>query len=347
MPTWTASAEATAITGYVVESGYGGVIPLTFPILLTQCESGGGSTKLYFPDDGISAPPDNPAIGTPWPFGPNNRIAIPLCSNGPGNVGWIDWSAPNGGASEIAAEIRTPGNPPISTPHWYEVTETGAITSLDDDMDTWEGKDIYLPIFHAEADDPSTAADEELIGTCDAEPANPKKALIDCAAADMGANGQGWYFLETIGVFHLEHSYIQGNHQAECNGPGLLTGLSIRSQEPGEQLPDRLLQREGRREQHDRRKHDSDERVHAARDPADPLALAGPNERWPGVGAGEAPDPGAGRSRPTRLGCTPAIRARHLQGMPRPAWTRPPARRGCPGRLAGVSRWSVEERPAT
>jgi len=227
MPQWTASAEATAITGYAEESGYGGVIPLTFPILLTQCESGGGPAKLYFPDDGIVDPPDNPAFATSWPFGPNNRIAIPLCSNGPGNVGWIDWDAPNGGASEIAAEIRTPGNPPISTPRWYEVTETGGITSLDDDMDTWEGKDITLPIFHAEPDDPGTAGvDETLIGTCDAQPADPRNDLNDCAPADVGANGQGWYFLVTFATFHLEHSYIQGNFEAECNDPALASPAS-------------------------------------------------------------------------------------------------------------------------
>ena len=226
MSQWTASAEATAITGFAEESGFGGLIPLTFPILLTECESGGGPDKLYFPDDGIVDPPDNPAFGTSWPFGPNNMIAIPLCQNGPGNVGWIDWEAPNGGAAEIATAIRTPNNGPISTPHWYEVTETGGITSLDDDMDTWEGKDITIPIFHAEADDPGTAIDETLIGTCDAEPANPKDDINDCDAADIGANGQGWYFLETFGTFHLEHSYIQGMHEAECNDPALASTAS-------------------------------------------------------------------------------------------------------------------------
>lgn len=226
MNQWTSTAQATAITGYAEESGYGNVIPLTLPILLTECTSGGGSTKIYFPDDGITSPPDNPQYGMPWPFGPNNHVALPLCSNGPGNVGWIDWTPPAGGASELSAAIQNPNNPPISTPHWYYITETGAVTSTDAAMDTWEGKDILIPIFHAEADDPSTPFDEELIGTCDATPASPRTSLSNCAAADIGANGQGWYFLVTFGTFHLEHSYIQGNHQAECNANTLVSPAS-------------------------------------------------------------------------------------------------------------------------
>jgi hypothetical protein len=222
---WKSTAQATAITGYAQEAGIGGLIPFTLPILLTECQSGGGSNKIFFPDDGISGG-GNPAFGTPWPFGPNNMVAIPLCSNGPGNVGWIDWDPPAGGASEVGASIRTPDNPPISTPHWYYITETGGMTSLDDDMDTWEGKDVLIPIFHAEADDPSTSLNEELLGTCDATPANPRTSLSNCPTADIGANGQGWYFLVSFGIFHLEHSYIQGNHESECNDSALVSPAS-------------------------------------------------------------------------------------------------------------------------
>lgn len=220
MNSWRSSADATAITGYAEDTGYGGLLPITFPILLTQCEPGGGSSKLYFPDDGASPP------GMEWPFGPANRIAIPLCSNGPGNVGWIDWTPTAGGAAEVAASIRGADSPPISTPRWYYITQTGAIASLDDDMDIWEGKDVTFPIFYAQADDPSTGPDESLIGTCDAEPRGAKDDLGDCPAADIGANGPGWYFLVGLGVFHLEHAYIQGNFEAECDDPSLVSTAS-------------------------------------------------------------------------------------------------------------------------
>lgn len=213
---FTASANATAVTGYVDEVGVGGLIPLTFPIILTRCDTGGGSNRLY-----------HPLGDEEWPTGPENMVALPLCSNGPGNVGWIDWDPPFGGASDIAASIRTPDNGTVTTPKWYFVAETGAVTSLDDDMDTWEGKDILLPIFHVQADDPATPEDEALLGTCDTEPGGSQTLLGDCPAGHNGGTGQNqWYYLVAFGEFHLEHSYIQGNYEAECNDSSLAVPAS-------------------------------------------------------------------------------------------------------------------------
>jgi Flp pilus assembly protein TadG len=215
----TASATATAVTGYVDEVGRGGLIPLTFPVIITQCETGSGPAKLVNPVE-----PVDPETGlTLWPTGEANMVALPLCSNGPGNVGWIDWDPPAGGASDIAASIIEPDNGTITTPKWYFVAETGAVKSLDDEMDTWETKDILLPIFHVQLDDPATpAVDETLIGTCDTEPTGDQTRLRDCPAGHNGGTGQNqWYFLVSFGEFHLEHSYIQGLHEAECNDPSL------------------------------------------------------------------------------------------------------------------------------
>lgn len=220
--TFTAAAEATAVTGYAEDSGFGGLIPLALPVTLSQCQTGGGSNRLVNP---LGGDPDAIPPTGQWPVGPENVIAIPLCSNGPGNVGWIDWTPPFGGASEIGASIRTPNNGPISTKHWYFINETGAITSLDDDLDTWEGKDIMLPIFYAKADDPATSGtDESLIGSCSATPTGNQDQVGDCPPGQIGfTGGQGWYFLISFGDFHLEHSYIQGNHEAECNDPSLIS----------------------------------------------------------------------------------------------------------------------------
>lgn len=212
---FTAAAEATAITGFAVESGFGGLMPLTFPLILTQCDTSGGSNRLFHPLG-------NPPAGE-WPTGPNNMVAMPLCSNGPGNVGWIDWDPPYGGASDIATSIANPDNPPVTTPHWYLVNETGGITSLDNDVDTWEGKDIIFPIYDAHADDAATpSVDESFLGTCDTTPTGTQTLLADCPAGQEGlSGGSGWYLFVTFGKFHLEHSYIQGNHETECNDPSL------------------------------------------------------------------------------------------------------------------------------
>jgi hypothetical protein len=220
---FTASAEATAVTGYAETSGHGALIPLALPITLTQCETGSGSNKLVFP---LGGDPDAVPPTGQWPTGPDNIVALPLCSNGPGNVGWIDWYQ-SGGASTIADSIRNPNSPPISTPHWYQITETGAITSLDDDMDIWEGKDITIPIFYSRADDPLTPADESLLGTCDSAPGGAQDLLADCPSGDEWSTGtSGWYFLVTLGEFHLINSFIQGNHEVECNDPALASAAS-------------------------------------------------------------------------------------------------------------------------
>jgi hypothetical protein len=217
--TFTASAEATAITGYAEDSGVGGLLPVTFPIILTQCETGGGSNRLY-----------HPLGNAEWPVGPNNVVAIPLCSNGPGNVGWIDWDPPAGGASDIAASILGRDNVTVTTPGWYFVAQTGQITSLDNEMDFWENKPVTIPIFHAEADDPSTPQDESILGTCDTEPGGDKDELSDCPPGHNGGNGQNqWYFFTTFAQFHLLHSYIAQNHEDECNDPSL---VSIASSDP-------------------------------------------------------------------------------------------------------------------
>ena len=178
-PSFTASAEATAVTGFAVDSGFGNVIPLTIPVILTQCETGGGSDRL-------NHPLGNAPAGE-WPTGPANMIAIPLCSNGPGNIGWIDWTPTAGGASEVGASIRNPNNPPITTPHWYYIAELGGMTSLDDDMDTLEGTDILIPIYDAHANDPATPADESYLGTCDATPTGTRLSFLTAQLAKRGS----------------------------------------------------------------------------------------------------------------------------------------------------------------
>ena len=206
-----ATVEATSITGYLESISANGLMPLTFPLIFTQCETGGGSNRLYNPL--IGSPPSND-----WPVGPNNLVALPLCSNGPGNVGWIDWDPPFGGASDVAASILNPDSGEVFSPHWYFVAETGGITSLDDEMDTWEGRDIQLPIFHLEPDLPATPEDESLLGTCDEEPGGSKDDINDCPSGHNGGTGQNqWYFFVDFAKFHLISSFIQGNHETECN----------------------------------------------------------------------------------------------------------------------------------
>jgi len=199
---FSASATATARSGYV--TAYGGpLLPVTFPVQATGCDGSG------------NAIPSTVA----WPV--LVTLAIPLCKDSQGNVGWLDWTPTAGGTSELAdAIIPPPGNPPILTPHWYYITATGNINSgtVQTAMEYWIGTDILLPIF-----------DE----TCDGTPANllPNQPglISDCVdgGGTLGGHGSNnWYFLVGFAAFHLEQVFVNGGDGGLCNAyyPVLVVG---------------------------------------------------------------------------------------------------------------------------
>jgi Flp pilus assembly protein TadG len=194
LPGFTASATATAISGYVTGLA-GPVLPVTFPVFATACDG------------------TNEAIGstTLWPVGSSNVLTIPLCKDSQGNVGWLDWTPTAGGVSELAgAVLGNPANGTITTPRWYYITATGNVNSsqVQTALEFWLETEVTLPIFSA---------------TCDDTPANlsnPVGALTDCVAGGGNLGGHGsnnWYFLVGFAGFHLDAVYVQGSHTAECN----------------------------------------------------------------------------------------------------------------------------------
>lgn len=231
---FTATAEATARTGFLKTFSASALMPVTFPVLLEQCIPGSGSNGLVLPTYG--SPPSHS-----WPTGPNNVVALPFCSNGPGNVGWIDWTPPAGGASELAAQILNPNGPAIQKQHWYFVSQTGAITSVDDEFDTWENRDIFIPIFYVEVDNSANPPVPSLIGTCDTQPADLAD-VMSCPAGHLGGNGTNqWYYITAFASFHLLHSYIAQNHQAECNDASLASTATYGGNTGGSALNNCLI----------------------------------------------------------------------------------------------------------
>jgi hypothetical protein len=211
---FTATAEATARTGYLTTVNANALMPITFPVMLEQCIPGSGSNGLVLPTDTLGS--------HSWPTGPNNMVALPFCANGPGNIGWIDWTPTAGGASELADQILNPNGPAVHVNHWYFITQTGDITSVDDEFDTWENRDIKIPIYYVEASTGSPPV-PSLIGTCDTQPTNLTD-VNSCPGGHLGGNGSNeWYYITAFANFHLVHSYIANNHQAECNDPNLVS----------------------------------------------------------------------------------------------------------------------------
>ena len=200
---FTSREDATAVTGYlegVCPASAGcNILPITFPVTTFDCN---GTNKIVY---------DSPAAF--WQ-NPSAVLVVPLCSNGPGNVGWIDWTPPAGGTSELRAAILTPSNPALQWPNWHQVTQTGGPDGVEDEMRTWDGQMVQIPLFDA---------------TCDDTPTGP--GVTDCPPGALGGNGPDqWTHVAAMTTFELcgvtipecvaagyDHgAYIQGSNGAVC-----------------------------------------------------------------------------------------------------------------------------------
>ena len=188
----TSSTNATAVSGLLQGTCSAAtgcvVLPVTAPVTVVTC-------------DGSNNP-----VGTSTPWPKNVRVIVPLCKNGPGNVGWLDWTPKGGGASELENSILHPDNPPIDLPSWQYVTATGNINSkpIDDALNTYIGQTVLFPLFDL---------------TCGSDPvfANVKVAP-NYGCSDIGGNGSNqWYRFPVFSSFILEHAWVNGVHKAECD----------------------------------------------------------------------------------------------------------------------------------
>src|SRR3990172_4689597 len=184
------------------------VIPVTVPLTIVECDGTNGSVS----------PVDPPTTWTAT----ETPIVVPLCVNGPGNVGWLDWTPTAGGTPELEQSIRYPDNDEMTIPDWFYVTSTGDVNSklIEDALnETWGGKVVLFPQFDL---------------TCDAQPRGP--GLDDCPAGHVGGNGQQqWYHLPQFAAFQFcggtpnwcdgsgggttygQGAYITGNDKATCD----------------------------------------------------------------------------------------------------------------------------------
>jgi len=197
----TASAKATAVAGYVesiCSAAAGcGILPVTIPVNLIACDSG----------DPVTTDANGDNIPDQWPYF-NVRVVIPLCGNGPGNVGWLDWTPTQGGTSELVSAIKDPSNPAMEFPSWRYMTATGNVNSQDveDALNYYALNQIpvQVPMFDS---------------TCDEQPPipnpNPDPGNEPCPAGHSPGNGQNnWYHLPRLAAFQFEYpkgAFITGN----------------------------------------------------------------------------------------------------------------------------------------
>lgn len=208
--------RATSVSGYLQglcdasQGNYCAVLPVAIPVNVVNC-------------DGSNNPINT---GIPWTW--NQVYKVPLCQNGPGNVGWLDWTPPGGGTPELINSILHPDNPAINLPSWQYVTETGNVNSagVEDAIRTYDGQIVLIPQFDL---------------TCNPhpgnEPDNSTPPIITgpdygCPAGMLGGNGANqWYRMPSFAYFQLcdisqsdctavgaDHgAYVNGNNSSVCD----------------------------------------------------------------------------------------------------------------------------------
>jgi hypothetical protein len=174
--------------------------------------------------------PNKPVdTGEPWEFGVVYRV--PLCNNSPGNVGWLDWTPPGGGAGEVVCSILNADNPAIDLPSWQNVPAAGNVNggggacgmSIEDAIRTYEGETVLVPEFDLTCN-PSNGTDPD-----SSQPAIVTAPNYGCPAGHLGGNGTNqWYRMPSFAFFQLcsptlagcngwHAAYIQGNNSTVCD----------------------------------------------------------------------------------------------------------------------------------
>ena len=188
---WTITQDAIAVSGpttactTVVTDCRN--LPITFPVQVYQCTNNGKTLPINPPQD--------------WQFG--QTIVLPICGGNPGSVGWIDWTPPNGGTTEVISEVENPPAVSIPLPSWKYITQTGGISSsqLEAALNAYAGQIVQVPIFDS---------------TC---PDTPTNDLTSGCANPGGTGTIQWYHIIKFLSFRLaspQGAWLQGGTPNEA-----------------------------------------------------------------------------------------------------------------------------------
>ncbi len=193
--TWTAGAEATALAGGLRSTCAAndgcGVMPVTFSIPITSCDGSSRPLRLT-----VDWPLTTLSTALNDSSGEYMSI-VPLCKNGPGGVGWLDFDCGN----NLASVILNPCHGAFDIPTWLH-TESGNVNNVENAMNTYQDTVIVVPMFDA---------------TCRDVPTTGLPA--DCTDAGDGDNI--WYHIPRFAHFLLKEAYTSGDDTGPCNSaPG-------------------------------------------------------------------------------------------------------------------------------
>jgi len=211
-------AITTAAAGFLQEScaasdsEWCGLLPVAMPVNQVSCD---GNNNIV-------------DTGNQWSSDARTVYRVPLCSNSPGNVGWLDWSPRSGGTSELVDELTTATNGAVPLPSWQYITATGNpnASGLESAIRARDGEIVLIPEF-------DLTCNPDHNGT----PTNTAPAIntgpnFGCPAGDLGGNGSNqWYRIPSFAHFRLciatdvdcqaagtpFGAYLNGNNKAVCD----------------------------------------------------------------------------------------------------------------------------------
>jgi hypothetical protein len=204
---FTARADATAVVGrqnVVCPAGSGcGVLPITFPQVLTVCERD------------VTPPPEYTLGQGPWSVIDEedatvaNMVSIPMCDTTNGSVGWLDLcSAVPNRAGEIAGAC----NVDIPIPAWLD-TQPGNANCCEDELNVYAGPTVNVP----EPEDTVLQIPVHT-NTCRSNPGNATAVCPDGNWSGQGNNAS--YYIPMWVGFKLDQAYATGGDDECTEAPG-------------------------------------------------------------------------------------------------------------------------------
>jgi Flp pilus assembly protein TadG len=196
----TSSATATAVAGTLSAtcpaSAGCPVLPVTFPFTAVMCDGTNRQIQI-----GTSEWP----LVDPAAANASNEVIIPLCTTGPGAVGWIDY----GCGGNLAQSITNPCAASIPIPSWIH-TSSGNPNNVDSEVNSYAGPVLTVP-------------DDTIVlipindNTCNTDPGANQP---NCPGGNGSGNGQNFYYhIPYFAGFMIDRAYIQGNNRTPCNNP--------------------------------------------------------------------------------------------------------------------------------
>jgi hypothetical protein len=216
--TMPVGAFTTAAAGFLQEScaatdsEYCGLLPLAVPIDQVSCD---GNNNVV-------------DTGNQWSSDGKTIYKVPLCKNGPGNVGWLDWTPKGGGTSELIDQVNNPTNPAVPLPSWQYITATGNpnANGLEAAIRQYDGQLVLVPQFDL------TCNPKNNNNPDNTSPAINTAPNFGCPAGYLGGNGSNqWYRIPAFAHFRLCSAsdtdchnagadfgaYLNGNNKSVCD----------------------------------------------------------------------------------------------------------------------------------